>query len=138
MFLEPTMVNLNNPNPGVSGTSIGGGGLGGFNGSSATLPRAESTLFRGSGGGASGGQLQHQQSIPLNSNPNVWMNTLSKKSTVGSSAWSATQQNSASRYNLAAASAAATASGQVDSNFQLQQQLQQLQIRFFKGISLVF
>lgn len=131
MFLEPSMVVGASNAAAVSatmGAAMNNGGGGGGGGGSATLPRAESTLFR------AGQQLQQQQSITLNPNQNVWMNTLSKKSTMANT-WSAAQQqqmnsasSSASRYNLAAA-AAATA----DSNYQLQQQLQQLQIRFFKG-----
>lgn len=119
MFLEPSMVGLNSNQSGGVGGGVNGpggpGGGGGLNGGASTLPRAESTLFRASQ------QLQTQQSISLNPNPNVWMNTLSKKSTVVSAAWSA-QQQSSSRYNLA----------QVDNNLQLQ--LQNLQTRFFKGI----
>ena len=116
MFLEPSLVGI-----GASGAANNGS-----NAAASTLPRAESTLFRMQ-------NQQQQQSLAINPNPGVWMNTLSKKNSALTGSlnlpYSQTQSQmavgSSSRYNLA----------QVDANLQLQQQIQQLQIRFFKGIS---
>lgn len=104
VFLEPSMVGLNSANSGS-------------NGATSSLPRVESTLFRAQ-------QPQQQQMMALNPNPNVWMNTLSKKNSSSLNLpYSQANMASSSKYN----------STQIDANLQLQQQLQQLQMKFFKG-----
>lgn len=117
MFLEPSMVGMNTNHTSQPAGGVNGGSAAVVNSGASTLPRAESTLFR------AGQQLQQQQSMSLNANPNVWMNTLSKKNSTAVGSLVMQQQQSSSRYNLA----------QIDANIQIQQQLQQLQIRFFKG-----
>lgn len=98
IFLEPTLAATN------MNTNTSGG-----------MTRTESSVFS-----------SNKNSQALNTNPNVWMNTLSKRSATGASLTLPNTGSSAmSKHNIA----------QIDSSLQYQQQLQQQQLqqqRFFR------